>query len=284
MGNPHAVAFVDDLAHAGDLLVRPAVHPAVRLPGRRERRVRRRPRPAAMSRMRVHERGSGETRSCGTGACAVAVAAARRDGADPAVTGAPSTYTVDVPGGTPGDHRAARRRDRDDRPGRDRRRGRARPRAGWAAALADADLRTSGTAPRERLAEPSLEWVIRFTLSERRTAARGGLGSIKHRPGGHACTSHRRSTLPEVPMSAEATNPGRSTAAGAAARRRSCDDLRRLGRAALLGPAARDRLPDAIGHVAEGAPRPPPGRRPRHPAQGVRPRRVLAPRPDAQER
>ncbi|MEU2880680.1 hypothetical protein ABZ651_31625, partial [Streptomyces sp. NPDC007070] len=26
--------------------------------------------------------------------------AARRDGADPAVTGAPATYTVDVPGGT----------------------------------------------------------------------------------------------------------------------------------------------------------------------------------------
>lgn len=50
--------------------------------------------------MRVHERGSGETRSCGTGACAVAVAAARRDGVDPAVTGTPVTYTVDVPGGT----------------------------------------------------------------------------------------------------------------------------------------------------------------------------------------
>jgi diaminopimelate epimerase len=44
--------------------------------------------------MRVHERGVGETRSCGTGACAVMVAAARRDG----VTG-PSTYVVDVPGG-----------------------------------------------------------------------------------------------------------------------------------------------------------------------------------------
>lgn len=29
----------------------------------------------------------------------MAVAAARRDGADPAVTGAPATYTVDVPGG-----------------------------------------------------------------------------------------------------------------------------------------------------------------------------------------
>ena len=45
--------------------------------------------------MRVHERGSGETRSCGTGACAVAVAAAVRDGGGPG-----STYTVDLPGGT----------------------------------------------------------------------------------------------------------------------------------------------------------------------------------------
>jgi diaminopimelate epimerase len=49
--------------------------------------------------MRVHERGSGETRSCGTGACAVMVAAARRDGVDPAADGVPATYTVDVPGG-----------------------------------------------------------------------------------------------------------------------------------------------------------------------------------------
>ncbi|MFD7866582.1 RelA/SpoT family protein [Streptomyces sp. NPDC059783] len=48
-------------------------------------------------------------------------------------------------------------------------------------------------------------------------------------------------------MSAEATNPG------APARRRSRPriDLRRLGRVALLGPVSRDRLPDAIGHVAE---------------------------------
>lgn len=50
--------------------------------------------------MRVHERGSGETRSCGTGACAVAVATARRDGADPTQTGTPVTYTVDVLGGS----------------------------------------------------------------------------------------------------------------------------------------------------------------------------------------
>ena len=128
MGNPHAVAFVDDLG-------------ARRRPVRRRRRsapaavypdgvnvefvVDRGPRHVAM---RVHERGSGETRSCGTGACAVAVAAARRDGVDPAVTGSPVTYTVDVPGGTPGDHRATRRRDRDDRPRGDRRRGRDRPR------------------------------------------------------------------------------------------------------------------------------------------------------------
>ena len=45
--------------------------------------------------MRVHERGSGETRSCGTGACAVAVAAAVADGAERG-----TTYTVDLPGGT----------------------------------------------------------------------------------------------------------------------------------------------------------------------------------------
>ncbi|MEW1629231.1 HD domain-containing protein [Streptomyces sp. NPDC089173] len=48
-------------------------------------------------------------------------------------------------------------------------------------------------------------------------------------------------------MSAEAADPA------AAPRRRSRPriDLRRLGRVALLGPVPRDRLPDAIGHVAE---------------------------------
>ncbi|MFJ5104614.1 diaminopimelate epimerase [Streptomyces sp. NPDC088554] len=98
MGNPHAVAFVEDLAHAGDLLSGPPVTPAAVYPDgvNVEFVVDRGPRHVAM---RVHERGSGETRSCGTGACAVAVAAARRDGTDPAVTGAPVTYTVDLPGG-----------------------------------------------------------------------------------------------------------------------------------------------------------------------------------------
>ncbi|GHI04358.1 diaminopimelate epimerase [Streptomyces cellostaticus] len=98
MGNPHAVAFVDDLAHAGNLYAPPPVSPATAYPDgvNVEFVVDRGPGHVAL---RVHERGSGETRSCGTGACAVAVAAARRDGADPAVTGTAATYTVDVPGG-----------------------------------------------------------------------------------------------------------------------------------------------------------------------------------------
>ncbi|MER7718274.1 diaminopimelate epimerase [Streptomyces flaveolus] len=99
MGNPHAVAFVADLEHAGHLYDPPPYRPAAAYPDgvNVEFVVDRGPRHVAM---RVHERGSGETRSCGTGACAVAVATARRDGADPAVTGTPVTYTVDVPGGT----------------------------------------------------------------------------------------------------------------------------------------------------------------------------------------
>ncbi|WP_069884758.1 RelA/SpoT family protein [Streptomyces luteocolor] len=55
-------------------------------------------------------------------------------------------------------------------------------------------------------------------------------------------------------MSAEATNPATSgpVTPGAPRRRgRARIDLRRLGRAALLGSGTRDRLPDAIGHVAE---------------------------------
>ncbi|MFJ9908526.1 RelA/SpoT family protein [Streptomyces sp. NPDC101152] len=53
-------------------------------------------------------------------------------------------------------------------------------------------------------------------------------------------------------MSAEATNPATpGPVSGPAARWRARIDLRRLGRAALLGPTARDRLPDAIGHVVD---------------------------------
>ncbi|MFB9378012.1 diaminopimelate epimerase [Kineococcus gynurae] len=45
-------------------------------------------------RMRVHERGSGETRSCGTGACAAALATRAWAG-----EGAPDVWRVEVPGG-----------------------------------------------------------------------------------------------------------------------------------------------------------------------------------------
>jgi diaminopimelate epimerase len=93
MGNPHAVVFVDDLAHAGPLLEAPG-HDTGRYPnGVNVEFVARRGEHHVA--MRVHERGSGETRSCGTGACAVMVATAL---ADEAERGTP--YTVDLPGGT----------------------------------------------------------------------------------------------------------------------------------------------------------------------------------------
>ena len=92
MGNPHAVAFVDDLAEAGSLLEPPAHDAGVYPDGVNvEFVVRRGERHVAM---RVHERGSGETRSCGTGACAAMVASAVADGRGPG-----SSYVVDVPGG-----------------------------------------------------------------------------------------------------------------------------------------------------------------------------------------
>ena len=92
MGNPHAVAFVDSLQDPGPLLEAPSHDPHDFPEGVNvEFVVRRGPRHVAM---RVFERGSGETRSCGTGACAVMVAAATADGA-----GRGTSYRVDVPGG-----------------------------------------------------------------------------------------------------------------------------------------------------------------------------------------
>lgn len=92
MGNPHAVAFVDSLADAGPLVESPVYDPGTYPEGVNvEFVVRRGDQHVAM---RVYERGSGETRSCGTGACAVMVAAALADGAPRG-----SSYRVDVPGG-----------------------------------------------------------------------------------------------------------------------------------------------------------------------------------------
>jgi diaminopimelate epimerase len=92
--NPHAVVFVDDLAEAGPLTEAPDVSPGVFPDGVNvEFVVDRGPGHVAM---RVHERGVGETRSCGTGACAVAWAWRRRHGQPPS----PGRVQVDVPGGT----------------------------------------------------------------------------------------------------------------------------------------------------------------------------------------
>jgi diaminopimelate epimerase len=93
MGNPHAVAFVDDLREPGPLVDAPDWSPLEAYPNgvNVEFVVRTGPNEVQM---RVHERGSGETRSCGTGTCAVAVASARA-----ARQEAPVTYKVGVPGG-----------------------------------------------------------------------------------------------------------------------------------------------------------------------------------------
>ena len=62
------------------------------------------PEPARVgrARMRVLQRGVGETRSCGAGCCAVAVALHEWEGED-----APTDYLIDVPGGRVGVHGSA---------------------------------------------------------------------------------------------------------------------------------------------------------------------------------
>lgn len=93
MGNPHAVAFVESLDDAGRLLDEPGYDQDAFPEGVNiEFVVRQGEHHVAM---RVHERGSGETRSCGTGACAVMVAAALADDAERG-----TSYRVDVPGGS----------------------------------------------------------------------------------------------------------------------------------------------------------------------------------------
>ena len=74
VGNPHAVVFVDDLADAGDLKSAPIVEPADEYPDGVNVEFVKFLDNGELA-MRVHERGSGETQSCGTGICAVALAA-----------------------------------------------------------------------------------------------------------------------------------------------------------------------------------------------------------------
>jgi diaminopimelate epimerase len=91
MGNPHAVCFADDLdvaaLHRLDLSRPPVYSPADFPDGVNVEIVVDRPGGVAM---RVYERGVGETASCGTGACAVAVAWAERHGRRPTAAGRPA--------------------------------------------------------------------------------------------------------------------------------------------------------------------------------------------------
>ncbi|MBL7501004.1 diaminopimelate epimerase [Frankia sp. CNm7] len=95
MGNPHAVCFADDLNPAGlaglDLTVPPVIPTDAFPAGANVEVVVGAP---DTTRMRVYERGVGETSSCGTGACAVAVVSATRAGQGPGVA-----IPVDLPGG-----------------------------------------------------------------------------------------------------------------------------------------------------------------------------------------
>lgn len=88
MGNPHVVVAVDNLDEAGPLREPPGLDDE-RLPTGANVEFVVREGPYHLS-MRVHERGSGETLSCGTGACAAVVAVSGEPG-DP--------WLVDVPGG-----------------------------------------------------------------------------------------------------------------------------------------------------------------------------------------
>jgi len=93
VGNPHAVVFLDNLEEVGSLATAPVVSPQSSYPeGVNVEFVQILTNNEA--RMRVHERGSGETRSCGTGTCAVALAATLHTRGK-----LPSRWTIYPPGG-----------------------------------------------------------------------------------------------------------------------------------------------------------------------------------------
>lgn len=93
VGNPHAVVFTDNLETLGSLTEAPTVSPASSYPdGVNVEFVQLLPNHEA--KMRVHERGSGETQSCGTGTCAVALAATKQSGES-----APARWVIYPPGG-----------------------------------------------------------------------------------------------------------------------------------------------------------------------------------------
>ena len=102
VGNPHVVVALasDDELDGLDLGVAPVLDPAPAAGANVEFVVPADPLVVdgvGRIRMRVHERGSGETLSCGTGAVAAALAVRHWAG-----EGAPHLWSVDVPGGTLG--------------------------------------------------------------------------------------------------------------------------------------------------------------------------------------
>jgi diaminopimelate epimerase len=93
VGNPHAAVFIEDLSTLGSLDSAPSVTPADSYPeGVNVEFIEML--PGHEVKMRVHERGSGETQSCGTGTCAVALAATMKSGES-----LPSRWVIYPPGG-----------------------------------------------------------------------------------------------------------------------------------------------------------------------------------------
>jgi diaminopimelate epimerase len=92
MGNPHLACLTDVDIDSLDLTAAPTFDPAL-FPDGVNVEVITVVEPGAHIRLRVYERGVGETRSCGTGACAAAYAALAASGRDE------GTVVVDVPGG-----------------------------------------------------------------------------------------------------------------------------------------------------------------------------------------
>jgi diaminopimelate epimerase len=92
VGNPHLACLVEDPLAAFDLSRPPGLDPGEFPEGGNVELVR--VTGARSVAMRVHERGSGETRSCGTGAVAAAAAAAAMANGHGG-----NTWQVTVPGG-----------------------------------------------------------------------------------------------------------------------------------------------------------------------------------------
>ena len=92
--NPHAVVFVDELDDAGELVYMPEWHPETRYPNGVNVEFVRVAGPHHLQ-VRIHERGVGETLSCGTGICAAVTVARDAEGET-----APATWRVEIEGGT----------------------------------------------------------------------------------------------------------------------------------------------------------------------------------------